>query len=57
MKNSVYVWGEDRMLIDIVTGVSTRRLLDVIERRVMKDNVQMLEVAYGNEVYTAYVRR
>lgn len=54
---SVYVWGEDRILIDIVTGVSTRRLLEVIERCIMKDSVQMLEVAYGNEVYTAYVRR
>lgn len=54
---TVYVRGGDHEIIDIVHGVSTRRLLEIIEKCTMMDDVQMLEVAYGNEVYTAYVRR
>lgn len=54
---TVYVRAGDHELIDIVHGISTRLLLEIIEKCVMMDDVEMVEVSYGNEVYTAYVRR
>lgn len=54
---TVYVWEDEHQLSDIVNGVLTEKLLEVLEICTMRNSVQMIEVAYGNEVYTVYVRR
>lgn len=54
---TMYVWGVEHQLADIVNGISTRSLLKILEKCIMMDDVEMVEVAYGKEVYTAYVRR
>lgn len=54
---AMYVWAGGHELIDIVNGISTRSLLEILEKCIMMDDVEMVEVSYGNEVYTAYVRR
>lgn len=54
---TVYVRAGDHELIDIVHGISIRQLLEIIEKCVMTDDVEMVEVLYNNEAYTVYVRR
>lgn len=53
---TMYVRVEGHSLVHIVEGVSTRRLLDVLEHYTMVRGVQMIEIAYGNEVYTVYMK-
>lgn len=54
---TMYVWVDGHSLADIVKGVSTKRLLEIIEQCTMITGVQMIEVNYGGNVYTVYVRR
>lgn len=51
---SVYVFAKDHILVDIVVEVSTRRLLEVLERYSMTDRVQTIKVSYRGDLYCIF---
>lgn len=53
---TMYVRVEGYSLVHMVEGVSTKRLLEAFEHYMMAKGVQMIEIAYGDEVYTIFTR-
>lgn len=53
---TMYIRLSGQTVAHICEGVSTRKLLDTLERWTMVDGVEIIEIAYGNEVYTLLMR-